>query len=48
MAVAEGALTREEFAEWRGYWKGGMEGVLKRLDDLEDQVRKLSQPGKGG
>lgn len=38
-----GALTREEFAEWRGYWKSGMEGVLKRLDDLEDQVRTLSQ-----
>lgn len=43
-----GDLTREEFAEWRGYWKGGMEGVLARLEALEDQVRKLSQPGKGG
>lgn len=42
------ALTREEFAEWRGYWKGGMEGVLARLEALEDQVRKLSQPGKPG
>ncbi len=38
-----GAVSREEFAEWRGYLKAGMEGVLKRLDDLEGQVRKLSQ-----
>lgn len=41
---AEGPyLTEKDFAEWRGYWRGGMEGVLKRLDDLEDQVRKLRQ-----
>lgn len=43
---AGGVLTREEFAEWRGYLKAGMEGVLKRLDDLEGQVRKLSQNGE--
>jgi hypothetical protein len=38
-------VTREEFAEWRGYWKAGTEELLKRLEALEDQVRKLSPPG---
>lgn len=38
-------VTEKDFAEWRGYWRGGMEALLKRVDDLEDQVRKLRQPG---
>ncbi len=38
-------VTEAQLAEWRGYWRAGMEGVLKRLDDLEDQVRKLRQHG---
>lgn len=41
--AAGDSISREEFAEWRGYLKAGMEGVLKRLDDLEGQVRKLSR-----
>lgn len=47
-AVAEPAapyVTEAQLAEWRGYWRAGMEAVLKRLDDLEDQVRKLRQHG---
>jgi hypothetical protein len=36
-------VTVADFAEWRGYWRGGMEALLKRVDDLEDQVRKLHQ-----
>ena len=36
-------VTEKDFAEWRGYWRGGMEGVLERLKALEDQVRTLRQ-----
>lgn len=36
-------VTEAAFAEWRGYWRGGMEGVLERLKALEDQVQKLRQ-----
>jgi transcriptional regulator with XRE-family HTH domain len=38
-------VTSESFAEWRGYWRKGMEDLLERVDALEDQVRKLRQPG---
>jgi hypothetical protein len=38
-------VTAEELAEWRGYWRAGMERVLERLDALEDRVRKLDQRG---
>lgn len=41
-------VTEAQLAEWRGYWRAGMEGVLKRLDDLEDQVRKLRQRAESG
>jgi transcriptional regulator with XRE-family HTH domain len=33
-------LTREEFAEWRGYWKAGTE---KLLSDLVDQSRRIAE-----
>lgn len=33
-------LTREEFAEWRGYWKAGTE---KLLTDLVDQARRIGE-----
>lgn len=36
-------VTEAQLAEWRGYWRAGMEGVLARLEALEDQVRKLRQ-----
>lgn len=41
-----GFISREEFAEWRGYWKAGMEKVLERLEALEGQVQKHGQHGK--
>jgi transcriptional regulator with XRE-family HTH domain len=36
-------VTEAQLAEWRGYWRAGMESVLSRVDALEDQVRKLRQ-----
>jgi transcriptional regulator with XRE-family HTH domain len=43
-------LTREEFAEWRGYWKAGTEKLLadlvdqgRRIAELEKQVADLKQ-----
>jgi transcriptional regulator with XRE-family HTH domain len=36
-------VTEAQFAEWRGYWRKGMEDVLARVEALEDQVRKLNQ-----
>lgn len=36
-------VTEAQFAEWRGYWRAGMEGVLERVKALEDQVRTLRQ-----
>ena len=36
-------VTEAQLAEWRGYWRAGMEGVLERVKALEDQVRKLNQ-----
>lgn len=37
------ALTREEFAEWRGYWKAGTEKLLERLEDLTRRVDELEK-----
>jgi transcriptional regulator with XRE-family HTH domain len=42
-APAGPALTREEFAEWRGYWKKGTEELLQRLEDLTRRVDQLEK-----
>jgi hypothetical protein len=40
-------VTEKDFAEWRGYWRAGTEGVLERLATAEktiaDLVRRLDQ-----
>lgn len=40
-------VTEKDFAEWRGYWRAGTEGVLERLkaaeDTIKDLVRRLDQ-----
>ncbi len=36
-------ITREEFAEWRGYWKAGTENLLERLEDLTRKVDQLEK-----
>jgi predicted transcriptional regulator len=42
-AAAGPALTREEFAEWRGYWKKGTEELLQRLEDLARRIDQLEK-----
>ncbi len=36
-------ISREEFAEWRGYWKKGTEELLQRLEDLARKVDQLEK-----
>jgi transcriptional regulator with XRE-family HTH domain len=36
-------VTREEFAEWRGYWKAGEEKVLSLIKDLDQRVQALER-----
>ncbi len=43
-APAEGVyLTKEEFAEWRGYWRAGTEKLLEQLEDLARKVDRLEK-----
>jgi transcriptional regulator with XRE-family HTH domain len=36
-------VTREDFAEWKGFWKGGEEKVLQLLRDLDRRLRELEK-----
>lgn len=36
-------ISREDFAEWRGYWKAGEEKLLALVKDLDRRVRELER-----